>query len=58
MFDILTPWYVVCLHVQYKALDIPYPQDKNKVREQVDADEKQAVSTCFHSLVTSRTRNS
>lgn len=27
----------------YKALNIPYPQDKNKVREQVDAEEKDAM---------------
>jgi len=28
---------------QYKALNVPYPQDKNKVKEQVDAEEKEAV---------------
>jgi len=40
--------------VQYKALNIPYPQDKNKVREQVDAEEKDAVSSCVYWLVTIR----
>jgi len=29
--------------VQYQALKIPYPQDKDKVKEKVDAEEKEAV---------------
>lgn len=32
--------------LQYKALAVPYPKDKNNVRGQVDAQEKQAVSFC------------
>jgi len=34
--------------VQYKALNIPYPQDKNKVKEQLDVEQKEAVSSCFY----------
>lgn len=30
--------------LQYKALAVPYPKDKNNVKGQVDAQEKQAVS--------------
>jgi len=34
--------------LQYKAVNIPYPQDKNKLKEQIDAEEKEAVSSCFY----------
>jgi len=42
----LTDIVTVC--VQYKGLNIPYPQDKDKVKEQVDAEEKEAVSRGFY----------
>jgi len=32
---------------QYKALNLPYPQDKNKVKEQVNVEEKEAVGICY-----------
>ena len=35
--------------MQYKTLDVPYPKDKDKVKEQVDAEEKEAVG-CLHCL--------
>jgi len=41
---------VVC--VQYKTLEVPYPKDKNKVKELVDAEEKEAVGMHnIHSLI-------
>jgi len=36
--------------VQYKVVDIPYPKDKDKVKEQIDAEEKEAVG--IHLTVT------
>lgn len=42
--------FVCC--VQYKTLEVPYPKDKNKVKEQVDAEEKEAVRMHnIHSLI-------
>jgi len=46
----MTCWFVCC--VQYKTLEVPYPKDKNKVKEQVDAEEKEAVRMHnIHSLI-------
>ena len=33
-----------CCAVQYKALSVPYPKDKDNVKAKVDAEEKLAAS--------------